>query len=172
MKMGYEEESQSFKSTSSSGVGQMSGYLFKKSSAGEWQKRYFETNGNYLTYYKSSKMTKLLAALAVPQVGTIKLIGESDDDKGGLGYIFQIELKDRQYLLRATTEDEAKRWVDFLIQIRDGANSSGKISNPMNSLNRDSRNFVETPKYSDVALEPRTTFQKSIRNKFMCCFGL
>lgn len=172
MKMGYDEESQSFKSNSSSTVGQMSGYLFKKSSAGEWQKRYFETNGNYLTYYKSSKMTKLLAALAVPQVGSIKLIGESDDDKGGLGYIFQIELKDRQYLLRATTEDEAKRWVDFLVQIRDGANNSGKvISNPMNALNED-KNYVDSAKYSDVALEPRTTFQKSIRNKFMCCFGL
>jgi len=170
--MGYDDENQSFKSMSSSGVGQMSGYLYKKSSAGEWQKRYFETNGNYLTYYKSSKMTKLLAALAVPQVGTIKLIGESDDDKGGFGYIFQIELKDRQYFLRASTQDEAKRWVDFLIQVRDGANTPGKTSNPMNALNVDNRNVVESGKNNDIALEPRTTFQKSIRNKFLCCFGL
>lgn len=150
----------------------MSGYLFKKSSAGDWQKRYFETNGNYLTYYKSSKMTKLLAALAVPQVGAIKMIGESDDEKGGIGYIFQIELKDRQYLLRASSEDEAKRWVDFLIQIRDGSGSSGKISNPMNALNTENKNFIESGKYNDVALEPRTTFQKSVRNKLLCCFGL
>lgn len=150
----------------------MSGYLFKKSSAGDWQKRYFETNGNYLTYYKSSKMTKLLAALAVPQVGAIKMIGESDDEKGGIGYIFQIELKDRQYLLRAQSEDEAKRWVDFLVNIRDGASASGKVSNPMNAYNTDNKNYVESAKYPDIALEPRTNFQKSVRNKMLCCFGM
>ena len=170
--MGFDEENQSFKSMSSTGIGQMSGYLFKKSSAGDWQKRYFETNGNYLTYYKSSKMTKLLAALAVPQVGAIKMIGESDDEKGGIGYIFQIELKDRQYLLRASSEDEAKRWVDFLTQLRDGAGTSGKTSNPMNALNTDNKNFVESGKYSEAVLEPRSTFQKSVRNKLLCCFGM
>ena len=52
----------------------MSGYLLKKSTAGEWQKRYFETNGSFLTYYKSHKMSKLLAALSLPQVGDIKLL--------------------------------------------------------------------------------------------------
>jgi len=31
--------------------------------------RWFETNGCFLTYYKSRKMTKLLAALNLPQVG-------------------------------------------------------------------------------------------------------
>jgi len=45
----------------------------KKSTAGDWQKRYFETNGCFLTYYKSQKMSKLLAALSLPQVGDIRI---------------------------------------------------------------------------------------------------
>ena len=47
--------------------------------SGRWQKRWFETNGNFLTYYKSKKMTKLLAALNLPQVGDIKGIEEGKD---------------------------------------------------------------------------------------------
>ena len=43
----------------------ISGYLLKKTREGRWQKRWFETNGVYLTYYKSKKMEKLLAALSL-----------------------------------------------------------------------------------------------------------
>lgn len=54
----------SFRSTNASEIGvspnAMSGYLYKKSSSGNWQRRYFETNGSHLTYYKTHKMTKLL----------------------------------------------------------------------------------------------------------------
>lgn len=60
-------------SSSSGTPTKMSGYLMKKSTAGDWQKRYFETNGCFLTYYKSQKMSKLLAALSLPQVGDIRL---------------------------------------------------------------------------------------------------
>lgn len=95
----------------------ISGFLLKKSTNGEWQKRYFETNGSFLTYYKSQKMTKLLAALSLPQVGGITLIGETNDGKDGA--IFQLDLKDRQYILRATTLAEAQNWVNVLIQLRD-----------------------------------------------------
>ena len=52
----------------------ISGYLHKKTRDGRWQKRWFETNANFLTYYKSKKMTKLLAALNLPQVGQIKAV--------------------------------------------------------------------------------------------------
>ncbi len=31
------------------------GYLFKKTRDGKWQKRWFETNGCFLTYYKVNK---------------------------------------------------------------------------------------------------------------------
>ena len=78
------------------------GYLYKKTRDGRWQKRWFETTGCFLTYYKSKKMTKLLAALNLPQVGEIKLVtdpaGEDAEDKGKL---FSIHLNDRDYLLKA-----------------------------------------------------------------------
>jgi hypothetical protein len=32
----------------------ISGYLQKKTRDGRWQKRWFETNGCFLTYYKAS----------------------------------------------------------------------------------------------------------------------
>ena len=136
-------------------VPQMSGFLFKKSTNGEWQKRYFETNGSFLTYYKSQKMTKvcpppeppfvcvghppltprcpllrapqLLAALSLPSVGGIQLIGEVSDIKG-TGSIFQLDLKDRQYVLRTSTLEEAQMWVDTLIQLRDNAGASAAAS--------------------------------------------
>ena len=53
---------------------QIRGYLLKKSKEGAWQKRFFETNGNYLTYYKTKKMTKLLAALSLADVGNINVV--------------------------------------------------------------------------------------------------
>lgn len=52
----------------------MAGYLLKKTKDNTWQKRYFETNGTFLTYYKSKKMTKLLAALNMPNVGAIEVV--------------------------------------------------------------------------------------------------
>jgi hypothetical protein len=91
-----------------------SGYLMKKSTAGDWQKRYFETNGNFLTYYKSQKMSKLLAALSLPQVGEISMCSN------GESCTFQLDLKDRQYILKATTPEEAQSWVDTLVLLRDG----------------------------------------------------
>ena len=73
--------------------------------------------GTFLTYYKSSKMTKLLAAMSLPQVGDIRLMGEIEDDKGK-GYLFQIDLMDRMYVLRALTKEEAIRWVNALTALR------------------------------------------------------
>jgi hypothetical protein len=101
------------------------GYLLKKSTAGEWQRRYFETNGQFLTYYKSNKKAKLLAALSLPQVGEIKLVGDVNDTKGD-GAIFQLDLKDRQYVLRAPSLEEANTWVSVLINLRDGASMDSK----------------------------------------------
>lgn len=53
---------------------QIRGYLLKKSKEGAWQKRFFETNGSYLTYYKTKRMTKLLAALSLADVGDIAVV--------------------------------------------------------------------------------------------------
>lgn len=145
---------------------QMAGYLYKKSSAGEWQRRYFETNGNYLTYYKSHKMTKLLAAVAMPQVGIIKMVGSVNDAKGS-GHIFQLDLRDRQYLLRATSQEEAQQWVDYLLMLRDGSFGPAGPSNPMNYQIQVSSFNVQQDSAA-AHLEPRATIQKSSRI-FSCC---
>jgi hypothetical protein len=101
----------------------ISGYLLKQSKDGVWQKRYFETNGTFLTYYKSKKMTKLLAALNMPNVGEISLVGNVNDTLGE-GVIFQLELKDRNYVLRAQNMAEAQRWINGLTVIRNEAKAN------------------------------------------------
>lgn len=62
-------------------------------------------------------MTKLLAAMSLPQVGDIKLTGDVEDDKGK-GFLFQIDLMDRVYVLRALSKEEAVRWVNALIALK------------------------------------------------------
>ena len=44
------------------------GYLHKLGRNGHWQRRFFETNGERLTYYKSVKRTKVLATLDLCKV--------------------------------------------------------------------------------------------------------
>ncbi|ETO70754.1 hypothetical protein F444_12786 [Phytophthora nicotianae P1976] len=87
------------------------GYLFKKTREGKWQKRWFETNGCFLTYYKKQGQ-KLLAALNLPQVGAITLLQEDHVDGPGL---FTIELNERVYTIKARSHDEAAFWVDALL---------------------------------------------------------
>ena len=94
----------------------ISGYLLKQSKDGVWQKRFFETNDTFLSYYKSKKMTKLLAALNLTDVGEISLVGNINDNLGD-GVIFQLELKNRNYVLRAKDMAEAQRWIKGLIAI-------------------------------------------------------
>jgi hypothetical protein len=48
------------------------GYLEKFGRNNKWQTRWFETNGIYLSYYKSSKRSKLLATLDLQKVSDIK----------------------------------------------------------------------------------------------------
>lgn len=74
-------------------------------------------------------MTKLLAALSLPQVGKIQITGEIEDSQGK-GVIIQLELKDREYTLRALTTKEAQKWVDVLKSLRDGSNETGIASSP------------------------------------------
>jgi len=96
----------------------MSGYLLKKSQAGDWQRRWFETNGLFLLYYNNEKMTKLLAALSIPEVGEIVYAGEVEDAKGR-GFVFQMEIKSRQLQLRTATREECDQWISVLIELRD-----------------------------------------------------
>ena len=46
----------------------ISGYLQKLGRNGKWQTRWFETDGECLSYYKSEKRTKLLATLDLQKV--------------------------------------------------------------------------------------------------------
>ena len=95
----------------------ISGYLLKKTREGRWQKRWFETNSVYLTYYKSKKMEKLLAALSLPQVGEIRKV-DASQDPDGLPGLFSIELNARVYTLRAKSDEEAVVWADTLNKLR------------------------------------------------------
>jgi hypothetical protein len=46
----------------------IAGYLQKLGRNGKWQTRWFETNGEYLSYFKSAKRSKLLATLDLQKV--------------------------------------------------------------------------------------------------------
>ncbi|KAF0684290.1 Aste57867_23754 [Aphanomyces stellatus] len=87
------------------------GYLLKKTRNGKWQKRWFETNGCFLTYYKKQGQ-KLLAALNLPQVGEILTLPEDTEDGPGL---FSIELNERIYTIKAKSQEEATLWVEALV---------------------------------------------------------
>jgi hypothetical protein len=106
----------------------MSGYLYKKTRDDRWQKRWFETNGVYLTYYKSRKMEKLLAALSLPQVGEIKLVPPEEDPEHQSG-LFTLELNTRIYTLRAKSDQEAHLWVNTLNKLRlDGLGGNSSMA--------------------------------------------
>ena len=91
------------------------GYLKKKSRHDRWQKRWFEANDHYLTYYKSPQSEKLLACIDLYQTGSIKLATEDDQAPGDESYSeFSLELGDRFYIIKAETRGDAKRWVEGL----------------------------------------------------------
>jgi hypothetical protein len=92
----------------------LTGYLYKKTRNETWQKRFFKTQGFFLTYYKNRKMEKLLAALSLPQVGEIRLVDTHAD-----GGTFAIELNTRVYILKANDRDTAEVWVSTLLRLRE-----------------------------------------------------
>ena len=70
-------------------------------------------------------MTKLLAALNLPQVGTIGVveIGKTIDAveaEVNDGTFFTIELNERIYTLKADAKHEAKKWVTTLNALKVG----------------------------------------------------
>jgi hypothetical protein len=104
----------------------LSGYLFKKARNDKWQRRWFETQGFYLVYYKNRKMEKLLAALSLPQVGEIRLIPQSDDPERQVG-LFALELNNRVYTLRANSNEEAELWVRIMLKLREHGQNQQQI---------------------------------------------
>ena len=78
--MSYGHTDDSLSEDTSPSVGdslQISGFLLKKDKDGAWQRRFFETQGTYLTYYKSKKKSKLLAALNLAEVDDISVVRKS-----------------------------------------------------------------------------------------------
>jgi hypothetical protein len=109
----------------------LQGYLQKKTRDGRWQKRWFETSGVYLTYYKSKKMEKLLAALSLPQVAGIRVVDmDAAENPERLDGLFALELSSRVYILRAKSNEEAALWVKTLLKLRYQGAAHGS-SNPM-----------------------------------------
>mmetsp|Transcript_25020 Transcript_25020/g.49835 ORF Transcript_25020/g.49835 Transcript_25020/m.49835 type:complete len:222 (+) Transcript_25020:973-1638(+) len=105
------------------------GYLKKKSRHDRWQKRWFEANDHYLTYYKSPQSEKLLACIDLYQTGEIKLASTSDDSPSDDAHTeFSLELGDRFYIIKAETRGDAKRWVQGLNARKTPPSSSGKAA--------------------------------------------
>ena len=90
------------------------GYLKKLGRNGKWQKRWFETDGMHLTYYKSRKRIKLLASLDMCHVGEIQV---NNTDPAGCA--FTIQVADRPYFLRTSTDAMCKHWVISLNRVKE-----------------------------------------------------
>jgi len=148
----------------------ISGYLYKKTRDGRWQKRWFETNGVYLTYYKSKKMEKLLAALSLPQVGDIKIIS-ADQDTEQLDGLFSIELNTRVYTLRGKSNDEALQWVSTLNRLRtEGIKAANSPQTPLSQpiSNVDNSKSSSKPDDNNQTAE-QSDWIKTGKSCFGCC---
>lgn len=98
------------------------GYLQKLGRNGKWQTRWFETDGECLTYYKSIKRTKLLATLDLAKVGSI-VINREDPT----GHSFSINISERMYHLRADSKAACKDWVITLNRVKEARMQEGNV---------------------------------------------
>ena len=100
---------------------ELRGHLRKKTRHGRWRRRWFETSGCHLAYFKAEG-GQLLAALNLPEVGEIAFVGAAAS--GGLPGLFTIELNERVYSVRADDDNAAQMWVSEL-KLRQAAGSVG-----------------------------------------------
>jgi hypothetical protein len=98
------------------------GYLHKRGRNGKWQKRFFETDGEHLSYYKTSARCKLLATLDLVKVGDIT-IEEGDQSSS----TFKIMIADRDYILRADSASSCKDWVITLNRVKEARLHLGRV---------------------------------------------
>lgn len=120
------------------------GYLHKLSRSGKWQLRFFETDGESLSYFKSEKRVKLLATLDLFKVrkpignflglhcvakdmlcGKVGTITMSAEDPTGC--TFSIQVADRPYSLRAESKSTCKDWVITLNRIKEARMQVGGV---------------------------------------------
>ena len=172
--------------SSSSADALKSAYLYKRTRDGLWQKRWFETSGVYLTYYKSKKMEKLLAALSLPQVGEIRMVSIDDEEENPdkLDGLFALELSTRIYILRAKNNEDAALWVETLLKLKQQGTASGS-NNPMGMVTASMTGTVDNNHIKDGSgsatsssssssnksynLAGRPDWVKSVRNRMICC---
>eukprot|EP00536_Pseudo-nitzschia_multiseries_P003974 jgi/Psemu1/295388/fgenesh1_pm.63_\ len=98
------------------------GYLQKLNRNGKWQTRWFETDGECLTYFKSSKRIKLLASLDLAKVGSITVNKEDEDGCG-----FTISIAKRPYHLRADSKTAMNDWVITLNRVKEARMQEGNV---------------------------------------------
>ena len=108
------------------------GYLLKNSTAGIYRKRFFEINGDYLTYFKTEKRRKLLEAISIPSASNIRLIDRYSNGSKQLSptngsRTILIDMRDRQYELMADTVEDAELWLKELVSIRDAELTSNQL---------------------------------------------
>jgi hypothetical protein len=130
------------------------GYLEKLGRNGKWQARWFESDGECLTYYKSSKRSKLLATLDLAKVGSIVI--NSEDEKE---CCFIINIAERPYHLRAESPAACKDWVITLNRVKEARMHEGNVKLIMPSEINQPPDLLEqdlTPRVVVVANRQRT----------------
>lgn len=118
---------------------------------GKWQTRWFETDGECLTYYKSSKRVKLLATLDLAKVGSI-LINRQDRSCTS----FTINISDRPYHLRADSVAACKDWVIRLNRVKEARMLEGNVKLAKPAQQPPDLLDTYTPKVVVVTNRPRT----------------
>jgi len=98
------------------------GHLQKLGRNGKWQTRWFETDGECLSYYKTSKRANLLATLDLKKVGSIAV--REEDPKG---CSFTIQVLGRPYHLQAESKAKCKDWVITLNRVKEARLEQGNV---------------------------------------------
>ena len=98
------------------------GYLHKLGRNNQWQKRWFESDGTSLKYFKSKKKEKCLATLDLFRVGKIMM-----DRSDSSGCTFTVEVAGRQYYLCADTKDRSMDWVITLNRVKEARMQIGGL---------------------------------------------
>eukprot|EP00559_Dactyliosolen_fragilissimus_P003468 CAMPEP_0184858942 /NCGR_PEP_ID=MMETSP0580-20130426/3966_1 /TAXON_ID=1118495 /ORGANISM="Dactyliosolen fragilissimus" /LENGTH=883 /DNA_ID=CAMNT_0027355311 /DNA_START=340 /DNA_END=2991 /DNA_ORIENTATION=+ len=137
------------------------GYLYKLGRNGNWQRRWFETDGKSLAYFKNKKRVKLLATLDLQKVGLIFL-----DSTDPLGNTFCIQVAHRHYHLCSDTSEGARDWVISLNRIKEARLQIGNLklvetsdlllNEGLSGDTNDSWNKENEAKVVMMALRPRT----------------
>ena len=135
----------------------IAGYLHKLGRNGKWQTRWFESDGNSLSYFKSQKRSQLLATLDLEKVrcrvaSFVSLhsmlsvflcwivrqsvthslkppqVGNiALDEADEKGCAFTIQVLGRDYHLRADTKDSCLDWVITLNRVKEAKAHQGNV---------------------------------------------